>query len=141
MIYSRALHPKLLRLLTIQTFANTTKVPNPFTHHENHDHHDSHDHHDHHHSNGRSRPPVEYNTITSFLDHKNLNTYFECKCITKLSQRDLDTCTIQGSTTIRPMVSPMIGGMIPITIRIIRFPPRILVALTQRLTCGLSKAN
>lgn len=138
MIHSRALHPKLLRLLTIQTFANTTKVPNPFGHHDHHDHHDS--HHDSHHGHHGSRPAVEYNTITSFLDHKNLNTYFECKCMTK-RQRDLDICIIQGSTIMRPMVSPMIGGMIPITIRIIRFQPRILAVLIQRHTCGHLKAN
>lgn len=73
--------------MTIYTFANTTKVPNPFAHH--HDDHGDHGHdhghgHGHGHGDGhgevphgRSRPKVEYNTITTFLDHKNLYTYFE----------------------------------------------------------------
>ncbi|CAD8056116.1 unnamed protein product [Paramecium primaurelia] len=80
MILSRGLKQQL-RQFTIQTFANTTRVPNPFAHHH---HHHGHEHEDHGHDNNNhgtkhlgNRPKVEYNTITNFLDHKNLYTYFE----------------------------------------------------------------
>lgn len=73
-------------------------MPNPFAHHDDHGHHGEehgdhghgdHGHGDHGHGHGdhghgqvvphgRGRPKVEFNTITSFLDHKNLYTYFEC---------------------------------------------------------------
>lgn len=57
-----------LRQVTIQTFANSTKVPNPFAHHDDHGDHDDHGHGDHGHGHGvphgRGRPKVEYNTIT-----------------------------------------------------------------------------
>ena len=42
------------------------------------DHHGDHgDHGDHHHHEKPSRPKEEYNTVSKFLDHAHLETYFE----------------------------------------------------------------
>lgn len=73
MILSRVLHPTMLT--RYGRYSISTKVPNPFAHH--HDDHGDHHGEEHHHPKGH-RPPVEFNTISAHLDHKNLFTYFEC---------------------------------------------------------------
>lgn len=51
----------------------------PGDHHGDH-HGDNHgDHGDHHHHEKPSRPKEEYNTVSKFLDHAHLETYFEGK--------------------------------------------------------------